>query len=123
MCDSRTDSNCFSNPVSAKYKTCEQYDNQCFTLISSSNVIRGCLKDVKTDIKEECEKDRRYCDIRSASHGYPCNRAPIEALDSCIECDSNEDERCRTNPEALGGHICPRFELPHHQGCYISIVS
>lgn len=123
VCDSRTDSKCISGPLSTNYKTCANYNSQCFTLISLNNIIRGCLEDAKKDIKEECEKDRKHCDICRDEDGISCNRKQLEALDSCIECDSNVDERCRTSPEALGGKICPQFESPHQQGCYLSIVS
>lgn len=52
-----------------------------------------------------------------------CIMINVNKRNSCIKCDSDIDEKCRTKPKELIGTICPQFRSPHRNGCYLSIVS
>lgn len=123
VCNSADDLKCVSEPSWINGKTCESYKSRCFSSISSNKVYRGCLDDSEEYIREKCRKDSENCNICSDEEGSACNTNPVDMLNSCIECDSAVDERCRTKPEEFGGKICPQFGSPRRKGCYLSIVS
>lgn len=123
ICDSEEDARCINEP-DFNDKTCRNYENRCFTLISTHKVLRGCLEDTNEEIKNKCENENENCDICSKpEHGDACNKIKVNDLNSCVECDSNDDEECRTEPKKFADKICPQFGTSEPKGCYLSIVS
>lgn len=122
ICNSKVDSDCALNPNSSYSKTCNDYNNMCFTFISQHNVIRGCLNDLKEAPRVQCQHDKERCDICSTVDSIGCNKTPVE-MDTCIECDSTETDDCRLNPNENDRRICAHIEPRNRKGCYLSIVS
>lgn len=123
VCDSSEDFNCASSPNLRHSKVCDQYKNECFTLISTRNVVRGCLADLDENEKRECESNKQKCEVYPAIDIIGLNNNSVNADDTCIECDSKTNNTCRFEPELFKGKICDRIDASTEKGCYLSIVS
>lgn len=123
VCNSTVNPDCATSPNASLYsKTCDGYKNMCFTWISPRNVIRGCINDIKEFNSVQCAHDKNRCGYCSSNDGIGCNDAPIDT-DTCIECDSTEDNKCRLNPSILDQRLCAHIKSARRKGCYLSIVS
>lgn len=123
VCNSTEDVNCATNPSSLNGQTCKSYKDQCFTLISLDEVSRGCLNENDEQFQMNCKIDNEKCEICSSTDGTECNNKPVNVVDTCIHCDSNDDELCRTNPEQMNEKICDKFRPSGQKACYLRIVS
>lgn len=131
VCNSTEDVICATNPSLLETQKCNDYRDQCFTLISLDEVVRGCLNEQDEQFQNECKMDREKCEIcpvttdddANTTTTNECNNKPVNVVDTCIECDSQIDERCRTNPDEMSEKICDKFRPSSQKACYLSIVS
>lgn len=122
-CNYLEQTKCAIKPLDNKVisRLCASYMDECFTLIESRNVVRGCLSDSEQEQedKEKCVDSNEMCAICDQAN---CNDKKIE-LERCIECDSDIDgEECRDNPQKFGGRICNGLKESQPEGCFLSIV-
>lgn len=93
-------------------------------MISAKYVTRGCLADLEEEDREKCKRDKIKCEVTEASNIVGANDIVVKNF-TCVECDSDTDDRCRTHPEHedFKGKICDRIDSTEISGCYLSIVS
>lgn len=122
VCNSTENPDCATTSNSSYSKVCDSYRNMCFTRILPRSVIRGCFNDIKEAAQIQCSYDKERCKICRTNDGIGCNNIAIDT-DTCIECDSTEDEGCRLKPKETDQRICAHVKSPKRKGCYLSIVS
>ncbi|XP_031624827.1 uncharacterized protein LOC116341726 [Contarinia nasturtii] len=117
------------------------YKNACYIYKSDGIVQRGCLYEASDDIFNECNNE--FVNKCLLCNHNNCNRMPIInsntiatknernytsesesniQYETCIECNSNDDDRCRTKPEALQGNVCKQGRSTESEGCYLNIA-
>lgn len=74
-------------------------------------------------VREICEKNKVKCEIQPATDPIGLNNSSVNIEETCIECDSTNNTRCRMEPELFKGKICDRIKNSGRRGCYLSIVS
>lgn len=118
------DPNCASKPNESMSKTCKQYGvgGECFSHIGEAGILRGCLHDQKYDFIKQCENNPSNCKVCSTNDEESCNIEVIE-METCIECDSNIDAKCRNESETLKSKIYSTFQAIEHVDCYLSITN
>lgn len=121
VCNSANSEKCVIEPNSQPSIVCENYVNECFTLISSKNILRGCLNDANVTFQAQCRNDLSKCETCPTTDGIGCNNSPFE-LETCIDCDSNIDGDCDLHPEKFKDKICNRIQPPDQSGCYLKKV-
>lgn len=122
QCNTEKVAHCAIGPQETDIKVCNQYEDQCFTFIDTYNVIRGCLSEQIEDFrrKERSHAKDKYA-ICSPSDGHVCNNQAI-AMETCVECDSDVDEKCYSNPLKYKGKICSTLYSTGAEGCYLKVV-
>ncbi|XP_055308419.1 uncharacterized protein LOC129572481 [Sitodiplosis mosellana] len=124
VCNSTEDPKCATNPSLLQSQVCPNYQNRCFTYIGKNNVIRGCLHDMdhNEDFQKKCESQPDKCAICPANDGGVCNNVKLN-METCIECQSSIDPRCRTHPDVMKETICDNFQNKRSVqiGCYLKI--
>lgn len=121
VCNSTKDFDCAENPNPSHSKGCSEYSNQCFTMVSGNDTVRGCLQDLDEHMQKQCTENQKYCKYYPTTDRVGLNN--VETVDVCVECDSSADGRCRLNPQHFEGKICDELPSINGKGCYLSIVS
>lgn len=121
-CDSNLNPDCATNPRSEHTKVCDNYKDGCFTMITKTNVLRGCFEDVERNTQRICNSQADKCKICSPTDDVGCNNEKLQ-MEKCVECYSSIDERCRDHQELFESSICDSFESKRSKGCYLYIVS
>lgn len=119
ICDSKTDPKCINELNSTHTKECKKDDDQCFTHIDKFNIKRGCLSDQSPEFMEICQKDPKKCSIFNKDN---CNDNKI-VLETCIDCNSVNDEKCKQKLNSNKGKICSTLDSKDTLGCFLSMVS
>lgn len=117
-CESKDDPKCTNEPTSKQSKECKSADDQCFTHIEMFNIKRGCLSEQNPSIEELCQKDAEKCTICKEND---CNNKKI-VLETCIDCDSANDDKCQQNLNSHKGKICSTLASNDSLGCFLSMV-
>lgn len=120
-CNREEDPQCAINPQQAIEKVCNAYGDMCFTSITQYNVLRGCIGEQNEDFQVECSIHTEKCAICTPD-GKGCNNRAI-AMETCVDCDSNEDQKCVHNPKERKGKICSLIDSKESHGCYLKVVS
>lgn len=118
-CDSKTDSNCIKDLTGSHSKVCKNTDDQCFTHIEKFTIARGCLSDKNKDFLQTCQKDGGKCSLCNEKN---CNNDNF-SLETCIACDSTNDEQCLQHLDSYRGKICNTIDSNDTLGCFLSTVS
>lgn len=121
-CNSKDDSRCIDTFDLNTIKTCNKYNDNCFTQIGKHNVQRGCLNEQSGIFIEECHKDTDKCDICSTNNDIACNVKPI-TVETCIECSSKTGEACHNSPDSYKGKLCGGINTSKPEGCFLYMVS
>lgn len=117
-CDSKDDPKCTAELTPKHSKECKSADDQCFTHIEKFNIKRGCLGDQSPEFREICQKDAAKCHICKEND---CNSQKI-VLETCIDCDSANDEKCQQKLNSYKGKICSALASNDSLGCFLSMV-
>lgn len=118
-CDSKNDSKCIKELDPNYSKVCKNDDDQCFTHIGTFIITRGCLSDQSSDFMEICQNDAEKCSICDENN---CNNDNI-VLETCINCDSTNDEKCQQKLDPYKGKICSTLNSNDALGCFLLMVS
>ncbi|XP_030560364.1 uncharacterized protein LOC115762327 isoform X2 [Drosophila novamexicana] len=109
VCNSTDEANCIAGDFILA-AVCQHYlYPQCYSHISDDGVLhRGCLMDTDDVLFDDCISDTsstcQICDENNCNKGvYPAD------WQSCLRCDSNNDENCEKNPAAYASY-CPFYE-------------
>lgn len=121
-CKSENDPQCVINPQLMETKVCKNYNDQCFTHIDKISVVRDCLSERNADFEAECKSADDKCIMCSTSDGNVCN-GNIFTMETCSECDSTKDEKCRVDPFLFRNKICSKINSTDREGCYLEVVS
>lgn len=122
ICNSANHPNCVNNTEYLTTKICKNYVNECFTLIGSKNISRGCLNDFDDEFQALCRNDASKCETCSTlKDDSGCNEIPF-VLETCISCDSSKDNYCENHLEKAYDKICNRIQPPDQNGCYLKKV-
>lgn len=119
VCDSKDDATCVSELTAKHSKECKNADDQCFTHIEQSNIKRGCLSGQSSDFPSICQKNGEKCSICKEND---CNNQKI-VLETCIDCDSANDEKCQQKLNSHKGKICSTLTSKESLGCFLSTVN
>lgn len=117
-CDSKNDSKCIKELNSKHSKECKKEDDQCFTHIEKFSIKRGCLSDQSSDFMGICQKDSKKCSLCNEDN---CNNKKI-VLETCIDCNSANDDKCQHELNSHKGKICSTLESNDSPGCFLSMV-
>lgn len=117
-CDSKNDPKCVNDLSPKLSKECKKDDDQCFIHIEKFNIKRGCLSDQSADFEDICKKDAKKCSLCNEND---CNSNPI-VLETCIDCNSANDDKCQPNLNPYKGKICSTLKSNNSLGCYVSMV-
>lgn len=121
-CHRSKDPQCAINPQDANRKICKSYNDQCFTYIQRFDITRGCVNEKGDSFIEQCNKDPNKCAIcLSETEVNGCNNQVIK-METCLECDSDIDPRCRDDPEVFQDKICSHLIPANQAGCYLKVV-
>lgn len=121
-CKSENDPQCVINPQLIETKVCKNYDDQCFTHIDKFSVTRDCLSERNANFEAECKSADDKCIMCSTSDGNACN-GNIFTMETCSECDSTKEEKCRDDPFLFRNKICSKIDSTDREGCYLEVVS
>lgn len=119
FCDSYDDPNCATAPNSSNSKTCERYDDDCFSFIHKYGVIRGCLGDNTQDIISKCRSNLDKCEICESNGDFECNNSTVTP-ETCFECDS-ENGNCSNPADDFIETWCNVLNATS-EGCYVQVV-
>lgn len=117
-CRSISDPNCIENYDKSSIKTCQTYDDECFVFVRKNSVKRGCLREMSPEFVSECQETymQAKCQICKNDDGSACNIHDL--TDTCIECDSSNNIRCRNDPASIIEKICSA-KANKSAGCYL----
>lgn len=133
-CQTSDDLECAINPQKVESKVCKNYNDQCFTYIGKTEIFRGCLMErnlnflSNTSLIDHCRSNTHKCERCDTFDEHGCNNRTIP-VETCVECDSEKDPRCREYPQDFKNKVCNSFKIhssdsvSHITGCYLSIVS
>lgn len=122
-CDSTKYPNCFTNLEKTHSKICKDYDDECFTHIGDSDIVRGCLKEQNFRFQSICRNNNENkCATCTTKEGLGCNEQKLN-IEYCAHCNSEKDENCRDQPESFKDRLCSKFALfdqpAPKEGCYM----
>lgn len=120
-CSSQDDPNCVINPVTIHSKMCKRYGDECYTFIGKVGVSRGCFHEMGDDFQKQCRNDKNKCEVCTSDVDSACNNKTI-IMETCADCDTEKDERCRDHPELFFDKICSTMQSETREGCFLSIV-
>lgn len=117
-CDSESDSNCIELNGRASIKACQAYDDECFVFTRKNAVKRGCLQEMSYEFLFDCKATHMQtkCQTCKNANRNACNYHDLN--DTCIECDSRDDLRCRDDPASMIHRICS-VHSDKSTGCYL----
>ncbi|XP_055308469.1 proprotein convertase subtilisin/kexin type 5-like [Sitodiplosis mosellana] len=117
-CNSASDPNCIEHHGKASIKTCQTYDDECFVFTRNNFVRRGCLEEMNPELLSDCIATymQAKCQTCKNDDGSACNNHNL--TDTCIECDSSNDVRCRDDPASMIPRICS-VKANKSAGCYL----
>lgn len=121
QCSGEKDALCAIDPQQTQIKVCNEYVDECFTFIDTFDVIRGCLGEQVMNFRRKKRSQDKYA-ICSPSDDQVCNNQVI-SMETCVECDSDVDERCYSDPLKYKGKICSTLYSKGAEGCYLKVVS
>lgn len=117
-CDSASNPKCLAPDESVPSKHCSDYNDKCYTFTGNNEVKRGCLQEANKEFIASCRDTDKNCKL--CFNDELCNKNAI--VDTCITCDSENDQRCLNNPESFGETICSVNNLILSQGCYLKKI-
>lgn len=89
-CDSRDDPNC-NNPNSDMMSECAvAIDSKCYHLDNGTSIVRGCVSEIPTDLKDNCDNNSETC---KTCTGDGCNQR--QYFQRCMACDTLDN--CHSN--------------------------
>lgn len=115
-CDSKMDPQCISLNSTVRGSICQDYNDECYTFNGGSFVKRGCLNETAPKFAAECRENSDKCEICSVKE--ICNKKNL-SKDTCIECDSNDNPKCKDDLRSFSETICS-FGTSKSMGCYMS---
>lgn len=104
----------FKNTTS---KTCKQYNDVCFTLITDGVVVRDCLNEYaeRNHLPINFLYENYISSMYNVCSSSLCNNHKVSPT-YCISCDSREDQNCNGQRKAFEREECPLEVIP--SGCY-----
>lgn len=117
-CNSMSDPHCISNNGSIEIKVCRSYKDDCFTFTRGYTVKRGCVNEMPEGFLKECNEEKEKCEKCLSVDDDICNKRSLND-DTCFECDSDIDPRCRDQPEHFREKICS-IGSTDSLGCFLN---
>ena len=119
VCNSSETVNCIRAPSAMPFKTCKNYEDECFVHVLNDTITRGCLWEEVSSTGATFQEDCKKTDLcEKCSNEENCNSKVVDG-EFCLTCDSETDPSCRTNvtiamrtqcPLAVKALGCYRFE-------------
>lgn len=105
-CNSEVDGqHCIDNVfVDGGTRMCENYSDQCYTVVRNGLVIRNCTGDETIPDEKTCKDNPDNCKL--CSNKGRCNDDVIKTI-TCVSCDSTIDVTCGTNTTFSQFKTCP----------------
>lgn len=119
-CKSENNPQCVINPQTIESYVCKNYTDHCYMEIGKFGVTRDCLSDKDTKFAE-CQNEKDKCEVCTTQDGNACNNRVI-SMETCSECDSTKDEKCRDEPDLYRNKICSTISSTDREGCYLKKV-
>lgn len=121
-CTELEDPNCALKLNESLSKTCKQYGDECFSHFGENGISRGCLQEQENEFVLQCQSDPLNCKICLTNDGKSCNDDILQ-METCIECDSDTDVKCRNESETLMNKTYSTFQKAERVDCYLSITN
>ncbi|XP_065369292.1 uncharacterized protein LOC135961682 [Calliphora vicina] len=114
--------NCLRTTYEATQKCLNDLDI-CVTVFDGQTILaQGCLEQLSEELRHKCDVDTTAQDSLSLSECFKCNDNLCNNLASssfeCIQCDSESDANCRTNPQSLAPSRCGISRTPNEY-CFV----
>lgn len=118
-CDSSIDSGCVNVAANATVEQCDDPWDQCFIHVADNRVQRGCLKQSKSKVKEDCSSNESKCE--TCRNEKICNAKPIQ--NTCIKCEN--EYACLHKPQSYASTPCSLDDpfSSEENGCYLHITA
>ncbi|XP_037828601.1 uncharacterized protein LOC119616318 [Lucilia sericata] len=114
--------NCLRTTYEATQKCLSDLDI-CVTVFDGQTILaQGCLEQLSEELRNKCGSEAQFQDSKESNECFKCNENLCNNLASssfeCIQCDSNNDENCRTNPNSLLPSRCGISRTPNEY-CFV----
>ncbi|KAI8119007.1 hypothetical protein FF38_10566 [Lucilia cuprina] len=114
--------NCLRTTYEATQKCLNNLDI-CVTVFDGQTILaQGCLEQLSEELRNKCGVETRTQVFKESNECYKCNENLCNNLASssfkCIQCDSDNDENCRTNPKSSLTSRCGISRTPNEY-CFV----